>query len=57
MSIILSVLINMSFGYTMGNARFCVSDNYGNLQCWYHSVSQCNDAAKIKNGICVTKPK
>lgn len=57
MSILLSLLIKISFAYTMGNAPFCVSDNYGNLQCWYHSLSSCNDAAKIKNGICVARPK
>ena len=42
--------------YESGNAPFCKMDNYGNLQCYYYSLSDCRAAARNEpDSACIKK--
>ncbi len=54
---IFSVLFGLSANaYENVSAPFCVMDNYGNLECYYYSLSSCRDATKLRtDSACVKK--
>lgn len=56
-TLIFSVLFGLSANaYESGSAPFCVMDNFGNLQCYYYSLSSCRDAARLNtDSACVKK--
>ena len=56
-TLIFSAILSLSANaYESGSAPFCLMDNYGNLQCYYYSLSSCRQAAENKdNSACVKK--
>ncbi len=58
MSLILALIVSASaHAYQVGNAPFCVMDNFGNTECYYYDLGSCQEAAKMKIGpaACVRK--
>ncbi len=50
MSFILSILLTTAQAYEVGNAPFCVMDDYGNTKCFYYTLSACREAVKLEVG-------
>jgi hypothetical protein len=52
MNFLVLVLMNLTpaHAWEMGNAPFCVMDNFGNLECYYYDLGSCQQATKQKIG-------
>jgi len=50
----LMAILMSGIGYKMGHAPFCAMDDYGNLQCYYHTLSSCRAAVVYdRTKVCV----
>lgn len=56
-SYVFTILFSMSANaYESGNAPFCIMDDFGNLECYYYTLSSCRSAANYRlNSVCVKK--
>lgn len=37
----------------LGDAPFCIMDDYGNRECIYYTISSCKEAVKTKPGVAI----
>jgi len=49
-------MISFILAYTLGNAPFCVVNNFSK-ECIYYSVSECMKEAEKQGGMCVSNTR